>query len=596
MKRILIALAVVLNLSLALAAVDVHFNGVSEDGPVDEFNMFAFDCLDPSCSQVRDFSGVMLDGTFTHNGTLTVRFPDSLATQYGYALFAVDESEEYRPLEIGPAVVHSHGNSFIFESDLDLEFTKIAHCRSLVHDMSVVNTARPNIPLVVAMDAALYAETVSAFRKVDNGIGFVPGLIDDWYSAETRVVLEIIDDDTGAVIHQDSRMLNLYADSSQRVEFSYVPRNEGRYSARIRSEVTDSACEVVTPESSVKMFEVLDDVPNDECYTLLNNLELDNAFPQPGNVVAASVNKISNYANTFGVLSPVATLVQILVSGPAGETVYSNFVQVGANANAVDPFSIGFSWLAQRSGIHRVTVSAIADDFRCDLRPNSMEIISTEVFVEDPVGGNPGDQPDPEDFAFDVTFFVRDEATGADIEDAKVRFVENALSDETNDDGVATIDNVVNGVYTFKVTHEDYESVTGIVVVDNADEQVVVELDFDLGDDFEESDRTHIAVSSVRIPSSESVMPGEVLELSVNLDNDGNNRLEDAQATVTILELGVHDSVGPFDIRTGESMTKRLFVNIPEWAQEGVYNARVTIGAGKHTRVVYREIRVVEKR
>lgn len=589
MKQALVILAIVLNLAVAFAAVDVTFNGVSGNERVNDFSMYAFDCLDASCSQVRDFSGVMLNGSTTTQGSLGVRFPDSMATPFGYALFATDRLQNFRPMELGPAIVHSNGNSFVFESTDTIEFSKIANCRALVHDMSVVNTARPNIPLVVAMDASLSAETVSAFRKVNTGIGFVPDAIRDWYSAQTEVVLEIVDESTGTVLHQDRRSLNLYADTAQRVEFSYTPRNDGRYAARIRSTVTDPVCQISTPENSAKSFVVLDEVPNDECYTLLNNLTLDNAFPQPGQTVGASFNKISNYADRSGVLLPIATLITIAVLGPTGETVYNNAFILGANPNAVSPVEQVFSWVAQVSGLHRITVNGIGSDFKCIGKPNHAETISTTILVDDP--RVPGSQQNVSDFAFDVTFDVLDRDTRRPVDDARVRLLESGRSDETNNNGEATFRNLVNGQYTFKVTHNEYESVTSTVTVNGTDQTVTVLLAFD--GEVEDADRTHVAVGSIRSSNMERVAPSGVLELVVNLGNDGDVRLDDARVTVTILELGVYDSIGPFDLKSGSSMTKRLFVQIPSDAQEGVYTVRITIGVGKHSRVLYRQVRVV---
>ncbi|MBD3318836.1 hypothetical protein GF342_02915 [Candidatus Woesearchaeota archaeon] len=591
MKKFLFSLLVLLNLSLAFAAVDVTFHGTSASGQVNEFDVYIYDCLDSSCTQYRDFSGVMLNGTSTTRGELTVRFPDSLATPYGYALFAVAD-EMYRPMEY-KSVVHSNGQATLYRHDFDIEFSQITNCRSLVHDFSVLNDAKPNIPVVMQLDASLDAQTVSAFKKVDTGIGFVPGFLDLWYSAETEVTLTIVDEN-GGVVHEEQRDLDLYADERERVQFTWTPRQDGRYSARVQSRVTDPVCQMTTPEHSEKYFAVLDDEPVDQCYTLLNNLELSNAFPRTGDVVTTTFNKLSNWADGFGVLTPVATALRIVVMGPLGNLVYDDVVTMGANADGLDPVAASFSWAAQQSGLHTVAVSAIAQDNRCSGLTNDWEVISTSVYVDSTMPGEePGDEPKIDDVAFDAYIYVTDELSGEPVDGADI-LLDNGFRDETNDQGVGHIDGLVNGVYSFKVKHDEYETVEGYFVIDNADATVFVELELDEGAVEADREVFSISMDGVRIPNAFNAKVGSALEISVNFDNDGDVSLDDARAAATILELGVHDSVGPFDLDAGDSFTKRLFIPIPDETEPGTYYVRLSVGQGKNTRIVHRMIRVTE--
>ena len=72
----------VLLASAAQAFVDVTYN-------VNTINVraLAYNCQDASCSQVSSFSGTFPNGQPTSNGQLTVRYPSTLASSQGYALF-----------------------------------------------------------------------------------------------------------------------------------------------------------------------------------------------------------------------------------------------------------------------------------------------------------------------------------------------------------------------------------------------------------------------------------------------------------------------------------------------------------------------------
>ena len=104
MKKILLALLAVIMIPIVHAAVDVTYNFNQN-----KVNSSVYNCLDSSCNQVGTFGGLMIDGPNVTDGSITIRYPDTLNTQ-GYGAFFV--SKGYRPLEIR-ANWHSNGQSGI---------------------------------------------------------------------------------------------------------------------------------------------------------------------------------------------------------------------------------------------------------------------------------------------------------------------------------------------------------------------------------------------------------------------------------------------------------------------------------------------------
>ena len=101
-----------------------------------------------------------------------------------------------------------------------------------------------------------------------------------------------------------------------------------------------------------------------------------------------------------------------------------------------------------------------------------------------------------------------------------------------------------------------------------------------------------IKILSTRFPV-ESVS-GESFMMVLRIENDGTDSLEDIKIAVVNQELGLRTSAGPFDLGTGDDITKTLLLDIPEYTPEGNYFLRFTITSnGETRRVVYRDIDVV---
>lgn len=92
--------------------------------------------------------------------------------------------------------------------------------------------------------------------------------------------------------------------------------------------------------------------------------------------------------------------------------------------------------------------------------------------------------------------------------------------------------------------------------------------------------------------ASEFLSPGELLQLSLDLTNDGTEDLENLKITASLAELNLRRSAGPFDLDAGESFHKKLWLEIPEDAEPGEYCVRLVVNSNHIHHVVHRLVEI----
>ncbi len=366
------SIGVLLALVMALmstAAYNVNYNvydGLLTDNglvtgttPVNNANVIGFVCADPQC---RTVSGRLWGGTTLNTGSsnnIMLTYPTALQSTYGYLLWWYKE---------GYVTYWSTANWYgvgTAQESYSRYLAKNDVCSAHIDDFTVINDAKPNIPLVIGVDASLDATTYAAFScKTDK---YLPLELNDLFSADTRVTLEIFDGDDKKIFSQQ-KDLSLFCSTSKRVEFTWTPEAAGSYRAVARTDVTDSSCLASLPQQASKDFSVLGHEPKKQCYTLINNLVISNPYPKVGDVFDMSFTRISNYAEDNYALSPVTTDVTInVVRDSTGAVVYSTTDGLSANPNIVDPVKAshtldtsGFS-----AGQYTIIVTGRTNDLKC---------------------------------------------------------------------------------------------------------------------------------------------------------------------------------------------------------------------------------------
>lgn len=331
-------------------------------------------------------------------------------------------------------------------------------CSSEINSFSVTNTNYANEPVVINMQANLDATTRSAFSSPSTPPYWYPySGFEDYYSAETRVTLEIRDSNNN-VVHTATRNLNLKIDSSENVQFTWTPTTEGTYTAQITTTVTDCQCASSVPKTTSKTFNVFAARPTDECYTILNNL---NAV-QGTNFVTIDFDKISNYADIIHAKTPVPTRIVYEIKDSSGNIVYSNNILVSANSDTTNPQNIELNWTPVQSGDYDLRVTGVAESSLCAGKTNPQDTISLGFWTTLPpiIAQN-----------YTITFNVRDLLDNA-VSGATVNL--NGITALTDSSGLAQI--IINsGNYHWIVSKSGYQTSNGTISV-NANQTIDVSL------------------------------------------------------------------------------------------------------------------------
>jgi len=89
-----------------------------------------------------------------------------------------------------------------------------------------------------------------------------------------------------------------------------------------------------------------------------------------------------------------------------------------------------------------------------------------------------------------------------------------------------------------------------------------------------------------RIRSPDYVQAGDLLDVTVDVENIGEKELKHMKLTVVVPELGLRKRVGMFELGQNDDTTRRAFIEIPSWAPPGEYTVRITISDDARTRRV----------
>jgi len=88
---------------------------------------------------------------------------------------------------------------------------------------------------------------------------------------------------------------------------------------------------------------------------------------------------------------------------------------------------------------------------------------------------------------------------------------------------------------------------------------------------------------------ADTIEPGKELGIKINLADTGDFDLRDLNLRVSIPDLGISDS-SKFDLKRNNSVTKTLYLDMPEDAVSGYYDLKITLSNDKISRVLYRDV------
>jgi len=90
----------------------------------------------------------------------------------------------------------------------------------------------------------------------------------------------------------------------------------------------------------------------------------------------------------------------------------------------------------------------------------------------------------------------------------------------------------------------------------------------------------------------EFVLPGELMETFVTIQNSGNTDMKNVRLTAVVPELGIRKGFGSFNLGVGKEVTRVIPMEIPYWAWPGDYSVRYTFSTDKIRRVKHRDFTI----
>jgi hypothetical protein len=620
-----------------------------------------------------------------------ITYPTNLPSSGYYAVFFYKEG--YIPYEVK---AYWHGSSGARSSTAYLSKKDVA--RAPIDNFNVVNEVQPNVPVVMAIDASLDGHAYSALHNA-GPVNYVPSQLVQYYSVETRVTLRVYDEDED-VVYETERVVDIPYSGSTRVEFSWTPEDDGDYRAVVSTFVTDSKFLTSEEQEVMKEFHVIEEDPNDMCYTLLNSLAVSNQYPSEGEVLTISGNKISNFADDNYVLTSIPTDLVLEVMDNTGAVIYTDSLSMNSNDNSVDREPFSFEWTPASAGWYDILVTGVGDSNLCDGLENLDETERVKVYVagapsasapvleglpdyvleEGQTIGLLGDEDiesiplmdlwsyatdadtADEDLSFSIVSQTNENLIVCSIDynqylsctlpsgwgysDITVEVSDRELSDRDSfriiirrDNSLPIIGNIPNvelmigEVKTLDLDTyvEDDEPKAWLSWSVEGDDHVRVEIDawsheatFTTRDDewygqetvtftvtdsegLTASDNCAVIVLDEEAPEPEKnkltisrimmndvANSGDMLQLNVRLYNSGNKDLKDVRVDAVILDLeDVYDTAGPFEIEEEDTITKSLFLILPDDVEPGYYYVRVSVDSNEIRRVVYREVVIV---
>jgi len=439
-KKIASILVLMAMIPIVLAVTGViqtdSFFDSSTSEALTDVDSLLFNCNDSSCNSV---GSQILDLNSGASNQITFEYPfnpsstESNKDHYAHYLF----KQCYMPKEFVESIW-----GFGATLEYDYNFNKAASCHSPIDSFSITNTNFVNEPVVVSIEAMLEADAQGAFTNTE--LESVPAGYEDYYSTETKITLEILNS-AGNVVHTESQTYEILMDTSQNIEFSWTPSNDGDYTARVKTEITDCQCQSSFEQFSEKQFVVWEERPQDACYTIINDLEALPEFAKEGETINVNFNKISNYADDVFVKTPIPTNVTYEITDNQNNIVFSNSVLLNANANSNDTENIAFSWVPNFGGDFNIKVTGVGESSLCDGKTNPTDIAILGFFISSTQ-------------VFDVTFVISDSLTSGMLTGANVNFgSQNGLTDSAG----KVIFTSNPGNYNWIVSLSGYDSKTG---------------------------------------------------------------------------------------------------------------------------------------
>jgi PGF-pre-PGF domain-containing protein len=380
-----IALFLVLILSAVGASGEfqnsANFIFKSGSTPVTNVDVIGYQCSDSSCSSLGT-NFVPMTNTGSSNSKL-VYFPITTET-VNYGMYFGNTC--YAPYE---ASMQNDGANYPTEN-VNIPLTKVQNAKSPIVQMDLYNTGRRDHPIIFSVTAQLDAVTKSAFSHA-GPLSAVPAQFKDYYSALTDVKLQVFNADN-EVVYTQTKQVNIYAEETADVSFTFTPNSLGTFTARVTTDVIDCQCDQNTkvPQSISRTFLVYIDNEVESCQTNMMNYRISPSPADVGQEVTVTVDRLSVWQHNDGDRDQVPTELTFEIKDARDVVVHTQKVTAPAVASATHEEPWSFKWTPLAAGEYILKVNGVAKSSSCSGLSNANDYFTNSLSVE-------GDDDDDDD-------------------------------------------------------------------------------------------------------------------------------------------------------------------------------------------------------
>ena len=548
-------------------------------------NVVGLTCANSDCSQTT--TSPFTSTQSTTSGQITVSYPNP-APANGYGVWYL--ANGYVPLKSMVYIPNSGDESLSY----NINFNKKTACRATVESLGVINTGYINEPLQINVGSALDAETNSAFQLSQAQPKFTPSGFDSIFSADTNITLKILDASNNNVVYEQTVQKSIPASTSVNTTFSWTPTISKDYKAVVESKVVDDQCDVssVIVDNSQKSFSVLVDRPRLQCYTLLNDLEVDKAQPMKNQQLTFTFRKITNEADAnVNLVAKDTKVTYTMKNNDNGQL--TSVDAVLAASNSAQFSSNSFTFTPTQVGNYTFSVTGKANT--CSYVNNIPETLSISMGVLDNT--------------FSATFQIKDDTNNLPINGARVNVFGNGVNifKTTNLTGEAKVNGLLPGTYTYKLTHSGYLTRTATFTVVDKDVLILATMHPGQGESVTTPDTLEptaqvqaLLVEPIIISNrlmikqilivEEALKPEEDLQVLITMKNIGTDELENVRASTFLWDLNQWATAGSIDLSENEEDTVTARLTVPKGQGRNLYPVRFSIGNSDVSRVIHRDI------
>lgn len=411
-KLILILILLLLAIPLVSAARYVEYNAfegfieqntniTTTDTELEDFQVIAFKCQDKTCSELSDVLWIdqPLD---SDNNSVTVRYPTNKRKSWLGITYPVKPKNGYAVYFYKEGYIPWEEHSFFFGDrrgeninnpygPINIYLTKKQRAFAPIENLEITNTQYPNMPVMINIETNIDAETYAALRH-SGPLEAVPQELEHFYNIETKITLQVSNNQTGQIVETQEITLDIPASESRAVGFEWTPSQTGLFDITVSTDVIDEKVDQETKitKYTSKTIEIIPEIEEmqDKCYTILNNLEISDPFPTEEVELEVYATKISNYMDNQAELTPVGTQVTLEIFNQDQNLIYTEIQYLEANENTyfAEPFE--FELDEYQAGEYTIQLTGIANDTLCQNKENMQDIIALGLTITQTPGDN----------------------------------------------------------------------------------------------------------------------------------------------------------------------------------------------------------------